>query len=159
MTDPRPQFGRQISNREYAERPAAFGLLVRDGLLAVVRVIRPGESAYHDLPGGAVEEGEDEARAVVREFAEETGLIVRPLACIARAGQYFLRSDGTPVNNIGGFWVVDLSGEDVAAKVEDDHERVWLSPVEALTVLRHDAHAWAVAAWLRQAGSPTGKRA
>ncbi len=34
-------------------------------------------------------------------------------------------------------------------KVEADHELVWITPHDALRRLRHDAHAWAVAAWLR----------
>jgi 8-oxo-dGTP diphosphatase len=146
---PRPQFGSAAPDLYPVDRPAVFGLLERDGRLAAVKVSRAGEVHYHDLPGGAIEAGEDELQAVVREFAEETGLIVRPVERIAQAGQYFRRSDGTPVNNIGGFWTVRQVGEDAAAKVEDDHELVWLTPAEAVGVLRHDAHAWAVTAWLR----------
>ena len=149
MIDPSPQFGGRSSGLDYADRPAAFGLLIRDGLLAMVRITRPGEAAYHDLPGGAVEAGEDEAQAVAREFAEEAGLIVRPQVRLVQASQHFLRSDGTPVNNIGGFWTLELIGEDPDAKVEDDHHLVWLPPDEALRILRHDAHAWAVVTWLR----------
>ena len=37
-----------------------------------------------------------------------------------------------------------------SAKVEADHELVWLHPHTALNELRHDAHAWAVAVWLRR---------
>jgi 8-oxo-dGTP diphosphatase len=40
-------------------------------------------------------------------------------------------------------------GEDEGLKIEDDHALVWLAPAEALVRLRHEAHAWAVAAWLR----------
>lgn len=152
MIDPRPQFGRRALGRDHVDRPAAFGLLVRDARLAVVRISRPGEAVYYDLPGGAIEAGEDEAQAVAREFAEETGLIVRPMDRIAQAGQYFLKSDGSPVNNIGGFWSLNLIGEDPGAKVEDDHELVWLALDQAAPALRHDAHAWAVTAWLRQRG-------
>jgi 8-oxo-dGTP diphosphatase len=150
MTDPRPQFGTPVAGLDHIDRPAAFGLLLREGRLATVRIQRAGEAAYHDLPGGAVEAGESEAEAVAREFAEETGLIVRALECIGQARQYFSKSDGTPVNNIGGFWTLELVAEDAAAKVEDDHELAWLEPLDALTSLRHDAHAWAVTAWLRR---------
>jgi 8-oxo-dGTP diphosphatase len=34
-------------------------------------------------------------------------------------------------------------------KVEDDHALVWLEPQAAIKALRHDSHAWAVAAWIR----------
>jgi 8-oxo-dGTP diphosphatase len=146
---PRPalQFGRADAGVAYVARPTAFGLVVREGTLACVRVTR--DTPYHDLPGGAVEAGESEAEALVREFVEETGLSIRPLQRFAEAGQYFRKSDGSPVNNLGGFWLAEALSLDPATKVEDDHELVWLPPREALSALRHDAHAWAVTAWLR----------
>ena len=122
---------------------------LQDGKLACVRVDR-GEGSYFDLPGGAVDGDETEEQAVVREFLEETGMTVRPLARIAHAAQYFHKSDGEPLNNIGGFWIAEQLALDPGARVEADHELVWLAPAEALTRLRHEAHAWAVATWLRR---------
>ncbi len=143
------QFGSPDPALDYRLRPTAFGLLVRDGLLACVRVDR-GEGSYFDLPGGAVDGDETEAEALVREFIEETGLTVRPIERIAQAAQYFRKSTGDPLNNSGGFWTAELVSQNPAAKVEADHELVWLEPARALASLRHDAHAWAVAAWLRR---------
>lgn len=108
-----------------------------------------GEGSYFDLPGGAVDGDETEAEAVVREFVEETGLTVCCVDRLGAAAQYFRKTDGAPINNTGGFWTVDFVSLDPAAKVEPDHELVWLDPVEALKTLRHDAHAWAVSVWLR----------
>ena len=87
---------------------------------------------------------------MVREFLEETGMTVRPRTRIAVASQYFRKSDGDPVNNTGGFWIAEQLSLDPAAKVEADHQLVWLDPYEALTSLRHDAHAWAVTVWMRR---------
>lgn len=145
----RLQFGTAEAGLDYRPRATAFGLVVQDGRLACVRVDR-GEGSYFDLPGGAVDGDETEAEALVREFVEETGMTVRPLARIAEAGQYFRKSDGQPFNNLGGFWIAERLSLDPAAKVEADHELVWLEPQAAMAGLRHDAHAWAVAAWLRQ---------
>lgn len=142
------QFGTAEPGLDYRLRPAAFGLVVRDGRLACVRVDR-GEGSYFDLPGGAVDGDETEERAVVREFLEETGMTVRPLTRIAEASQYFRKTDGEPINNTGGFWIAEHLSLDAAAKVEADHDLVWLDPGEALSRLRHDAHAWAVTSWLR----------
>lgn len=144
------QFGTARPGLDYTHRPAAFGLVEQDGKLACVRVDR-GEGAYYDLPGGAVDGGESEVQAVVREFLEETGLSIRPEDRIAEARQYFLKSDGAPVNNAGGFWTARVEGCDPDAKCEDDHELVWLDPLFALANLRHEAHAWAVVCWLRRA--------
>ncbi|MFN3668749.1 MAG: NUDIX domain-containing protein [Brevundimonas sp.] len=143
------QFGTAEAGLDYQPRPTAFGLVIHEGRLACVRVDR-GEGSYFDLPGGALDGDESEAEALVREFVEETGMSVRPLARIAEAGQYFRKSDGEPFNNLGGFWIAERLSLDPAAKVEADHELVWLEPGQAITDLRHDAHAWAVAAWLRR---------
>jgi 8-oxo-dGTP diphosphatase len=143
------QFGTARPGLGYRPRPTAFGLVVEDGRLACVRVDR-GEGSYFDLPGGAVDGDETEEQAVVREFLEETGMTVRPLTCIGHAAQYFHKSDGEPLNNIGGFWIAEQLSLDPGARVEADHELVWLEPYEALARLRHDAHAWAVTIWLRR---------
>lgn len=60
------------------------GALVRDGagrLLLVRRRHAPGAGLW-SVPGGRVEAGEDDAAAVVREVAEETGLRVVPGALV-----------------------------------------------------------------------------
>ena len=145
----RLQFGTPVVGREYRHRATAFGLAFRDGLIACVRVER-GPASYFDLPGGAVDGEETEAEALVREFVEETGLAVRALDRFAEAAQFYLKSDGEPVNNRGGFWTAEMVGYDPAIKVEVDHELVWLEPAYASRSLRHDAHAWAVACWLRR---------
>lgn len=143
------QFGRARPGMDYLWRPTAFGLVVHDGKLACVRVDR-GEGSYFDLPGGAVDGDETEEQALVREFVEETGMTIRPVTRIAEAGQFFLKSDGAPINNVGGFWIAEQMSLDPSAKVEADHELVWLDLHQALVALRHEAHAWAVAVWLRQ---------
>lgn len=147
----RLQFGSPVPGLDYRRRPTAFGLVFHDGKLACVRVDR-GEGSYYDLPGGAVDGDETEEQALVREFVEETGMTVRPFVRFAEAAQFFLKSTGEPINNVGGFWIAERLALDPAAKVEADHELVWLHPHTALNDLRHDAHAWAVAAWLRRKG-------
>jgi 8-oxo-dGTP diphosphatase len=145
----RLQFGTAEPGLDYRLRLTAFGLVIEDGRLACVRVDR-GAGSYFDLPGGAVDGDETEEQAVVREFLEETGMRVRPRARIAEAAQYFRKSDGAPINNSGGFWVAEQLALDPSSRVEPDHELVWLDPHAALSALRHDAHAWAVAALLRR---------
>ena len=146
---PAPQFGDPEPGRAYRDRPAAFGILEREGRIAVVRVDKPGHPAWFDLPGGALDPGEDQAQAVVREFGEETGLRVRAGETYAHADQRFINTDGEAFNNRAGFLVLTLLSEDPALKIEDDHTLVWLPAPEALVRLRHEAHAWAVTAWLR----------
>ena len=47
------------------------------GRLLVVRRGQPPYEGHWSIPGGRVDPGEDDATAVVREVAEETGLVVR----------------------------------------------------------------------------------
>ena len=145
---PSLQFGAADEGVDYLHRPAAFGLVFHGEKIACVRVTR--DTPYYDLPGGAVDGVETEAQAVIREFVEEAGMTVRPIERIAEAGQYFRKSDGQAVNNVGGFWIAEMLALEPSRKVEDDHELVWLHPRTALAELRHDAHAWAVARWLRR---------
>lgn len=148
-----PQFGRREAGVDYKDRPAAFGIAVRDGRIAAVRVSKPGAEPWLDLPGGALDPGEDEAAAATREFGEETALVVRPGRLIARADQYFRKTDDEPVNNRSAILRVEAVGENPELKIEADHELVWLDPHEAMARLRHDSHAWAVLAWIRSGAS------
>ncbi|WP_296600494.1 NUDIX domain-containing protein [Phenylobacterium sp.] len=147
-----PQFGEREAARDYRDRPAAFGIVERDGRIALVRVEKPHHTAWFDLPGGAIDPGEVAEEAVVREYGEEAGLSVAVGRAYATADQYFVNTDGEAFNNLATFFTLELKGEEPGLKIEDDHTLVWKDPHEALAILRHDAHAWAVAAWLRLRG-------
>lgn len=138
------QFGTPLDGAE--DRPAAFGIAERGNQIALVRI----DGGWWDLPGGALDPGEDEPAAMIREFGEETGLRVRCGDLIVRAAQYFTKSGGQPVNNCGGVYEALVEAEAPELKIEDDHTLVWMDPREAVALLRHDSHAWAVTAWMRR---------
>jgi 8-oxo-dGTP diphosphatase len=146
------QFGLPEPGVNHRDRPAVFGIAERSGQIALIRVTREGVPPFHDLPGGAIEPGESEGRALAREFGEETGLIVRGGEVLDHADQYMIKSDGEPVNNRSVLMVAVIEGFDPVQKIEDDHKLVWFDPNEALRIVRHDSHAWAIACWLRRAG-------
>ena len=144
------QFGVPAPGVVHAPRPAAFGIAERDGRIAVVRVRPDAGGDWIDLPGGAIDPGEDGPQALVREFGEETGLVIAVGAPVVEIAQYFVKSDGQAVNNQGRVHIVTVGGADAALKIEADHELLWLDPADALRRLRHDGHAWAVAKWMRE---------
>ncbi|WP_293908250.1 NUDIX domain-containing protein [Phenylobacterium sp.] len=145
-----PQFGEAQAGRTYPDRPAAFAVIERDGLLALVQVERQGRGLVLDLPGGGIDPGETEAEAAIRECGEEAGLVVAlDVAPFVRADHYFLHNDGVVRNTRGAFFVGRVTDEDASLKIEHDHTLVWLAPDEAVVRLDREAHAWAVAAWLR----------
>lgn len=147
-----PQFGEAEAGRDHADRPAAFGIAERGGRIALVLIEKPDGARWRDLPGGAIDPGESASEAVVREFGEETGLKVAAGEIFARADQFFLNTEGRAFNNRGAFFTVAIEAEASGLKVEADHTLVWMEPLAAIAALRHEAHAWAVAAWLRRAG-------
>ncbi|MCD0448056.1 NUDIX hydrolase [Actinocorallia sp. API 0066] len=51
-------------------------VIQRDGALLLIRRGRPPGEGLWSIPGGRVEPGESDDDAVVREVAEETGLVV-----------------------------------------------------------------------------------
>lgn len=57
-------------------------MVVEDDRLLVARMTYPPTKGEYMLPGGVVESGETLAAAVVREVAEETGMVVRPIGVI-----------------------------------------------------------------------------
>lgn len=143
------QFGTPQPGAAHEDRPAAFGIAERGNQIALVRIDTGAGETWWDLPGGALDPGEDEAAAMIREFGEETGLRVRCGDPVIRAAQYFVKSDGQAVNNRGGVYEALVEAEDAGLKIEADHTLVWMDPHQAVSILRHDSHAWAVTAWLR----------
>jgi 8-oxo-dGTP diphosphatase len=152
MADPPLRFGAPEPGLDYRERPAAYGLLEREGRLALVYVTLSDRPPFYDLPGGGIDPGEDEEQALRREFGEETGLLVRAGRRVAAAEQYMISAHSEPFLSQGAFFEAILEGERPELKIEHDHELVWAPPAGALAKLRHGSHAWAVTAWLRSRG-------
>ena len=145
-----PQFGEAEPGAVYPDRPAAFAIVERDGLIALVEVQRIGRGLVLDLPGGGLDPGETAAEAAVRECGEEAGLVVALDAePFVLADHFFLHNDGAVRNTRGAFFVGRVLAEDAALKIEDDHELVWTAPDEALLRLDRESHVWAVVSWLR----------
>ncbi len=152
---PVPQFGEPGLEGTYPDRPVAFAVLERDGLVAVVEVERFDRGLVLDLPGGGIDPGETPAGAALRECGEEAGLVaILDAEPFVLADHYFLHGDLTVRNSRGSFFAGRVAGEDPALKIEDDHKLLWMDPTAALLRLDRDSHAWALATWLRLRARP-----
>jgi 8-oxo-dGTP diphosphatase len=143
------QFGEIEDGLEYPVRPCAYGLLFDTGGNVALVKIGEGEPYEFDLPGGGVDGDETEEQAVVREFAEETGLAVVPGKFVTRAIQYWSRKRTRPRHANSAFYRVRLTGPAEGPR-EPDHDLVWMRPDRAIACLRHEAHAWALSVALRE---------
>ncbi|MEM9964589.1 MAG: NUDIX domain-containing protein [Asticcacaulis sp.] len=150
MQAPLRQFGHRLEGLDYQPREAAYGFLLRDGYLAIAQI---GYTKFsYDFPGGALDDGETPEMAVEREFAEETGLMVRVVEPVGEVLNYFVHQDGTPYNNHCRFYEMEWVAEQPELKSEADHELVWMRPFEAMKRVKHPAYAWALLLWLRERG-------
>jgi 8-oxo-dGTP pyrophosphatase MutT (NUDIX family) len=109
---------------------AAGGVVVRDGLVAVVH--RP---RYDDwsLPKGKLDAGESSEEAALREVEEETGLrcrLVRELPTV----RYDVRGRLKEVR----YWEMEVADQTPFVPNEEVDEVLWLEPQRALAQLSYD---------------------
>lgn len=112
------------------EIQAAGGVVVRDGLVAVVH--RP---RYDDwtLPKGKLDAGESFEEAALREIEEETGLrarLVRELPEVT----YEVR--GRP--KVVRYWLMEVESDPGFVANDEVDELRWLDPAEASALLTYD---------------------
>jgi len=67
---------KDVPTKEIDFRISVYGILVKDGKLLIH--VHP-KSPKYNLPGGKIEKGERLEEGLIREFREETGLIIRPV--------------------------------------------------------------------------------
>jgi 8-oxo-dGTP diphosphatase len=124
----------QDSAKEQQPHPAHAALSVRRGVVAVIvdagrllvirrsqLVVAPGAFCF---PGGAIESGETETEALIREMQEELGVGIQPLRPIWQSV--------TPWNVHLAWWLAEPQTADCVwqpntSEVESFH---WLTPAE-----------------------------
>ncbi len=110
------------------ERRGVVAVIVDDGRLLVIRrsqrVVAPGAFCF---PGGAIEPGETEPEAMIREIQEELGVCVRPVRRIWQSV--------TPWNVHLSWWLVaadaNCNWRPCPQEVTSVH---WLTPAEIATL-------------------------
>lgn len=97
---------------------------------------RAGAKDVWALPKGTVEPGESLEDTAVREVAEETGLLGRPVGKIGSIDYWFVL-DGVKYHKFVHFFLLEyLKGETSAHDWEVEEVR-WLPPERALSILTY----------------------
>jgi 8-oxo-dGTP diphosphatase len=103
------------------EVAAVGGIALRDGQLLLIRRRHPPSRGRWSLPGGRVESGETSEQALVREMAEETGLVVEVGALV---GEVTRAGPGDAVYRIRDFFVTPVGGTQRAG--DDAADVAWV---------------------------------
>lgn len=125
------------SGLKLIERHAARGIVVRGESILLLYTER-----YHDysLPGGGIDEGEDEVAGLIRELEEETGARgVRNIKAFARYDEYrpWYKPDADIIYMISYCYVCDID-EELGMTAFESHEvsngmkPVWMNIYEAI---------------------------
>ncbi len=127
-----------------AEVAAVGAIAVRDGRLLLIRRGHAPSRGRWSLPGGRVESGETPQQALVREVAEETGLVVQVGELV---GEVVRDGSSGVTYRIQDFLVTATGGVPVAG--DDAAEVAWVA-IEDVATYRLSAgllstlRAWAV---------------
>lgn len=117
MSEPKREFSCRI-----------YGVLRRDGLVLLARSRYRG-ATFVNFPGGGVEIGEAPIKALHREFAEETGLLIRPVRCLYSSQEAHL-STQAPIQIVSTYWLVEPAGGELrrGGNGDDVLELMWRDP-------------------------------
>lgn len=109
----------------------AYGVLLR-GARVLIAAEWVGRVFAWKYPGGGVEEGETAEQAVIREFAEETGLAVRVCAELHDPGTRISPWTGRPYTPV--YFLVEGDGEPLVP----EHEKVEVAFRDPADVMASD---------------------
>ena len=113
-----------VSLAELSWRPAAYGVIIRDNQILLVKQ----RGKYH-VPGGGVELGEMPEDAVIREVNEETGLIATNPRLVGQLSTFFTYSSSVHVQSLLLYYRCDvLDGELSVDGMEEDERAIGLMP-------------------------------
>lgn len=102
----------------------AYGVLVEAGRVLLVRSSNP----RHDpplwwLPGGGIDFGESPEQTVLREFAEETGLVVHDPRLLLVTSDVRRRDNGDQIHAVRVCFTVTRAGGDLTDEVDGTTDR------------------------------------
>lgn len=134
-----PVFGKRIGDCPYIQRPSAYAIVRNvSGCFALIQTPR----GFY-LPGGGIERSETPEQAIEREAIEEAGLILKSRARVGEALEIVYSAEE---NACFEKRCVFIETEVVALipSHESDHELIWVNLDQALSMLTHESHRWAL---------------
>lgn len=119
--------------KQQITRIAAYGLIVQEGRILLCRIssLLPKDAGYWTLPGGGIDFGEDPVDAMLREVAEESGLLVRPCA-LAAVDSLTIEEEARAFHGIRIIYHAELVGGALRNEVDGSTDQcAWWTYAEA----------------------------
>jgi 8-oxo-dGTP diphosphatase len=116
----------------------SYGVLIDEGRVALVRSSNPRHvPALWWLPGGGIDFGEAPEDTLIREFREETGLIVHRPMLLGVTSDVRRRDNGDKIHTVRILFTIELAGGELHHEVHGttDHA-AWfdLSEIETMNI-------------------------
>jgi len=138
-------FGQVLPEISYVERPGAYGFILND--LREIALVKTSFGLF--LPGGGLDDGEDELTGLERELREEIGYEVVQATFLMRAAQYhwseFYRRH---FKKLGAFYEVEATAPAVDT-CAPGHALVWVPLDRAAAELSQEFQRWAAGEFAR----------
>jgi RimJ/RimL family protein N-acetyltransferase/8-oxo-dGTP pyrophosphatase MutT (NUDIX family) len=149
---PRTHYGRRIEGRSYIVRPGSYALIQDcDGKIAIAQT-----AGGIGLPGGGADAGESTEQTLHRELLEETGRKVIIHHLLGQAIEFVHSTTEGNFEKHCTFFQCSFDPNAPASPPEPGTQILWLSPDDAIAVLSHESHRWAVAQTFRMPSRSSG---
>ncbi len=140
-------FGKKEEGKKYQARYGAYIVIHRKEKQEVILVQAPNGAFF--LPGGEIEKDETHEQTIAREMLEEVGFKVKIGAYLGEAKEYFYSSHrDTYFAHPGYFYIAD-QWEKVAEPTEKNNQLHWVTPDDAMLLLKRGSHRWALQKWMK----------
>jgi len=140
-------FGKKEEGKKYQARYGAYIVIHRNKKQEVILVQAPNGAFF--LPGGEIEKGETHEQTIAREMLEEVGFKVKIGAYLGEAKEYFYSSHrDTYFAHPGYFYIAD-QWEKVGEPTEKNNQLHWVTPDDAMLLLKRGSHRWALQKWMK----------
>lgn len=143
-----PTFGEKLAKKKYAVRYGVYVVIADETKENIVLVIAPNGAYF--LPGGEIEAGETKERALARELIEELGVKADIGEYYGEADEYFYSRHRQTYYYNPGYFYHAICWEQICEPTEKTNEVIWVTPQDALNLLKRGSHKWAVEQWLAQ---------
>ena len=102
-----------------------YGVATRTGADGVMEILVQPQFSDWDFPGGKIEKGEDHLDALRREYKEETGMDIEPIAPIHVATTFFQHPNPrkSPIHDIMLYYSVKIIGGEISDAGHTDSEK------------------------------------